>query len=191
MRRFVALLSAVVLVASLASASLAAGPTERVNRFAGNFDMLDEQTGNYVGRIVVSFTEPTPQKLVPGTLDVYWAPYNPSDPPFPYFMDLSLPGLPLPPVKESHAQLLSAWFDEYDDATWGHVVSAGADGYLCDYAAPWNSGCRYFSVIFQTTTLGPARVANWSPGDGADPDRFVLVVGKGAFALTYAGPTGS
>jgi hypothetical protein len=187
MRRFVALLSAGVLVVSLAASSAAAAPpVARVNHFVGNFDMLSEQTGNYVGHIVASFTEPTPERLVPGTLDVYWAPYDPSSPPFPYFMDLSFA-----PVRESHAQLLSAGFNVYDDAIWGHVVSAGADGYLCDYTAPWNSGCRYFSVIFQTTTLGPARVANWSPGDGANPDRFVLVAGKGAFDLTYAGPTGS
>jgi hypothetical protein len=185
MRRFVALLAAATLVATLAASSVvAAPPVAKVNHFVGNFDMLDA-SGHVVGHVVANFKEPTLAEMVPGTLDVYWAPYDPEHPPFPYFMDLRYP-----PVKESHAQLLSAWFDTYDDDIWGHVISAGTDGYLCDYTAPWNSGCRYFSVLFQLTTLGPARVSNWSPGDGADPDRFTFEVGRGAFDLTYAGPTG-
>ncbi len=185
MRRLLALLGAAALVASLAGSSVAAAPVAKVNHFVGNFDMLDD-SGNVVGHIVANFKEPTYQQMVPGTLDVYWAPYDPASPPFPYFMDLEYP-----PVRESHAQLLSSGFNTYDDDIWGHVISAGVEGYLCDYTAPWNSGCRYFSVIFQTTTLGPARVTNWSPGDGADPNRFTLNVGKGAWDLTYAGPTGS
>ena len=184
MRRLVALLGSVVLVASLAGPSVAAAPVAKVNHFVGNFEMLDD-SGNVVGHIVVNFKEPSDRQMVPGTLDVYWAPHDPSTPPFPYFMALGAP------VRESHAQLMSAWFDTYDDDIWGHVVTAGTDGYLCDYAAPGSGGCRYFSVLFQTTTLGPERITNWSPGDGADPNRFTLNVGTGSFALTYAGPTGS
>jgi hypothetical protein len=184
MRRLLAPLGAVVLVASLAGSSVAAAPVAKVDHFVGNFDMLDD-SGHVVGHIVVNFKEPTSSRMVPGTLDVYWEPYDAGTPPFPYFMALGAP------VRESHAQLISAWFDTYDDDTWGHVVTGGTDGYLCDYAGPWSGGCRYFSVLFQTTTLGPERVSNWSLGDGADPNRFTFDVGTGAFVLTYAGPTGS
>jgi len=186
MRRLTAILAVVALIGSLAASSVAAAPpVARVNHFAGNFDMLIEGTDQVVGHIVVDFREPTLERMVPGTLDVTWEPYDPANPPFPFM------ALDWPPVKESHAQLLSAGFNTYDDQYWGHVVSGGAEGFLCDYTAPWNAGCRYFSVIFQTTTLGPARVANWSEGDGADPDRIVFEAGRGSFVLTYAGTTGT
>ena len=185
MRRVLALFAALVLTAALAGSSVATAGQPKLNHFVGNFDMVLEGTNQVVGHVVADFKEPTSKHPVPGTLDVVWAPYDVSDPPFPYFMDLG--GTP---VRESHAQLLSAWFDTYDDSVWGHVVTAGTDGYLCDYAGPWNAGCRYFSVLFQLTTLGPAKATNWSPGDGADGNRFVLEAAKGAFHLTYAGPTG-
>lgn len=185
MRRFASLLAAGALLVTLTSTGLAASrPVSRVNHFVGNFEMLDE-SGTVVGIVVADFREPTAARMVPGTLHVLWAPYDPSSPPFPYFVDLAGS-----PVRESHAQLLGSWFGTYDDEVWGHVVTAGVDGYLCDYAGPWNAGCRYFSVLMQTTTLGPSRVVNWSPGDGADPDRFTFTVGRGSFDLTFAGPTG-
>jgi len=186
MRRLTAILAVVALVGSLAASSVAAAPpVARINHFFGTFDMLVEGTDQVVGHIVVDFREPTLEQVVPGTLDVDWEPYDLDHPPFP-FMTLAYP-----PVRESHAQLLTAHFDTYDDQYWGHVVTGGTDGFLCDYTGPWDANCRYFSVLFQLTTLGPPRAANWSVGDFADPDRVVFEAGQGSFVLTYAGPTGS
>jgi len=189
MRRLVALLSAVVLVASLASVSLAAGPTERVNRFVGNFDMLHPQTGEVVARVVVNFKEPTRTQMVPGTLDVYWTPGwgDPANADFFPFMALDWY-----PVRESHAQLIGGFFSRDPDL--GGLVG-GASGYLCDYAVEWNADCRDFTAIFikSDDPALPNRVA-WGFKPAGEPKydyRYWFDVGKGAFSLTYAGPTGS
>lgn len=189
MRRMVALLGAMVLVASLASSSLAVGPPSRVNRFVGEFDMVDAE-GTVVGHVAANFGEPSDTALVPGRIDVTWEWYDPADPaPFP-FMDLDWP-----PVRESHAQLLASWFMDEPGTEAGDVTIAGASGYLCDYTAPWNAGCRPFWVQFQTHTIGPARYVLWGlgTGDAGDPNSITAEfwAGNGAFVLTYAGPTGS
>jgi hypothetical protein len=187
MRRLLALIAAVVLVASLASSSLAAGPTDKVNRFVGNFRMLHPQTGEVVARVVVNFKEPTHAKMVPGTLDVYWTPGwgDPANAEFFPFMDLQWY-----PVRESHAQLIGGFFGP--DA--GGIVG-GVSGFLCDYTVEWNADCRDFSAIFITSDdpALPNRVAwGFKPEGGPDYDyRYWFDVGKGAFSLTYAGPTGS
>jgi len=183
MRRLVALLSAVVLVASLASVSLAAGPTERVNRFVGNFDMLAQDgSGRVVGHVVANFTEPSDSKMVPGTLDVYWAPYE-GNPPFPFMT------LDYPPIKESHAQLLGSHFDTKYNPAGFHVINAGTDGYLCDYTAPWNAGCRQFWVLFVHVVEKTApNVAMWSVDQVT---WYFFDIGKGAFDVTFAGDTGN
>jgi hypothetical protein len=189
MRRVVALLAALALTASLVSASAAAGPTSRVNSFVGNFDLVD-LNGNLVGRVVATFGEPSASHLVPGSLDVTWAWYDPEGPaPFP-FMDLDWP-----PVRESHAQLLGSWFMAESGTEAGDIVIAGASGYLCDYTAPWNAGCRPFWVQFQTHTVGPAHYVLWGLGtqDAGDPNSVTaeFLAEGGAFVLTYSGPTGS
>jgi hypothetical protein len=146
MRRMFALLVAVLLVASLAGSSVAAAPQHaRVNHFVGNFDLLDAG-GKVVGHVVADFQEPTDQRLAPGSLDIYWNWYDPENPPssFPFM------ALDWPPVRESHAQLLGAWFYEQDlPAPFIHKFAAGTSGYLCDYTAPSNADCRPFSVEFQ------------------------------------------
>jgi hypothetical protein len=190
MRRIVALLAAVVLVASLSVSSVAAGgPPAQVNRVVGNFDMVDEQ-GNLVGHVVVNFQEPTTRQLVPGTLDVYWAPgAAQASPPFPFM------ALDWPPVKESHAQLLGSWFGDEIVPGFGHMISGGASGYLCDYTAPWNAGCRDFSVVFQDfDRRGVQDVIGWAvnpSSPGLYDYTYWYKIGRGAFVVTYAGPTGS
>jgi len=181
MRRIVALLAALVLLASVGASSVSAGQrTPRVNHFVGNFDMTDTN-GTVIGHVHADFKEPTLTRMVPGTLDIFWEPYDVANPPFP-FMPLDWP-----PVKESHAQLLAAWFDGGDTDWAGYVVTAGTSGYLCDYTAPWNADCRPFVALFQTTTSGPApHLVQFFPGD----DGVLFPAGRGSFVLTYAGPTG-
>jgi hypothetical protein len=185
MRRFLALISALVLVAALAGSSLAAAPVAKVNHFVGNFDMLAQDgSGRVVGHVVAKFKEPSYSQMVPGTLDVYWAPYDVASPPFPFMTTLLWP-----PVKESHAQLLESGFDTVYNPAGFHVVNAGTHGYLCDYTAPWNAGCRQFWVIFvQIVEKTGPNVAMWSVDQ---VNWYFFDVGKGAFDITFAGDTGS
>ncbi len=190
MRRVLAIFGAAALVLSVVSSSAAAGPTSRVNHFVGDFDMLDWQ-GNVVATVVADFTEPGQTRLVPGRVDVYWRWYDPASQPF------AFPFMPLdwPPVRESHGQLLGSWFMQDQSPDAGVVTIAGASGYLCDYTGPWNAGCRLFYVMFQTHTVGTPHYVLWGIGtsDAGDPNGIQadFQAGAGAFALTYAGPTGS
>lgn len=178
MRRIAAVLAALVLLVALSTVTIAAGPIARVNRFVGDFDMLDHDTGQYVAHVVVNFTQPTDAKLVPGTLDIYWAPDLSSDEFL--FMDLGAP------VKESHAQLFTAYFGVEP----GYATVAAAEGYLCDYAGLANAGCRTFGVHFDDVFAeGQPNAAWWVVPVGWDNPQVWFVVGKGGFALTYAGPT--
>lgn len=177
MRRTFAVVSAAALIVVLAGSVLATGPHSQVNRFVGNFDLLDPD-GRVVGHVVANFTEPSDKDLVPGTLDVTWAPYDSADPPFP-FLDLDWP-----PVRESHAQLIGTSFGPEP----GYALIAGAGGYLCDYTAPWNGGCREFAVHFDIPFDGSGYVSWWSV-DGADEVMFGK--GQGSFVITYSGPTDS
>jgi hypothetical protein len=90
MRRFVALLSAGVLVTSLAASSVSAAPAARRNSLVANFQAIDGQTQKVIGRLTVQLFEPSEQQLVPGHYDFY--------------------GVPGYPVRESHAQLGSVRF---------------------------------------------------------------------------------
>ena len=177
MRRMMALFAAAAIVVAFAGPSVAAGPPVTADRFVGNFVMLDAD-GTALGTVVANFSVPSAGKIVPGTLDVYWA------------RDTSFPfpeSLPYPPAKESHAQLVSGFFGP--DA--GGIV-AGTDGYICDYSAPWNAECRNFSVIFVARPDGHNVVA-WAFRGPGDPNPFDYTlwytVGKGSFSLNYAGGT--
>jgi len=133
MRRIMPVLASFALIAVLVAPTLAIGPTSRINKFVGDFDLLAGDV--VIGHIKVSFTEPSDRKLVPGTLDITWAPDVASDA-FPFM------ALEWGPVKESHAQLIGTSFGVEP----GYATIAGTDGYLCDYTAPWNGGCRPFGV---------------------------------------------
>jgi hypothetical protein len=187
MRRFVALLAAVVLAASLSSSSLAAGPTERVNHVVADFTMLDQQ-GAAVGRVVADFRESSWDRWVPGTLDVYWAPYDPANPPFPFMT------LQNWQVLRSHAQLTGAWFNREVNGPNGNVTVGGAGWYLCDFANPWDTGCRMFWVQFRVNDDG-SRLVSWGvdlDGTGNPNDHIVAFgAGPGTFVLTFSGDSGS
>lgn len=176
MRRFVAVLAALVLAVSAVCTSLAAAPV-KTDRFVGNFVMIDDQ-GVPLGTVVANFGPPTDRHMVPGSLDVYWA----RDTTFPFPDSLNYR-----PAQESHAQLFSGFFGP--DV--GGIV-AGTEGYLCDYSAPWNAVCREFSVIFIQWPDGSRGVA-WAfraPGDTSPFDYvYWYGVGTGQFTLVYGYPT--
>lgn len=176
MRRFAALLAALMLIASLASASVAAGPAVRVNRMVGNFDFLDWD-GSVVGHVVVNYAEPNGTKWVPGSLDVTWEPGAR----FPY---------PQPPygAKQSSTLLTAAWFGPNTTVAGG--VETGATGSMCDFGAPWNATCHDFTVVIEKFRDGHNLIAFGVPDWENNPAEW-YPIGEGAFALTYAGPTGS
>jgi hypothetical protein len=169
MRRMLALLAAVGLVASLGPASVVAAPTTQPNSFHGDFDMLDQGSGQAVGHIVVDLHEQTNARQTPGSLDVYWASGS--------------------PIRKSHARLSGVWFgQEFLDPGWGAVRSAGATGTICDTGAD-GATCGDFSVIFeQTVSPEFTDYVGWSvPGSSECCGGAWYQVGKGAFALSYLG----
>lgn len=184
MRRLLAVSAALVMVVGLASSSLAAEPTSKINRFVGSFDLVKGTAWAggpptlLDGHVVVNFTA-TDAKLVPGSLDVYM----PSG----------------KAVRQSRAQLTWAAFgdDDWTDLTGSyHAIEAWANGRWCDYGGPQDASCRPFIVVFQQiTTPGvaePNRVGlafdtlDWPAGPEAD---WYMAGTHGAWALTYAGPT--
>ena len=190
MRRLLAVSAALVMVVALASSSLAAVPTSKVDRFVGSFDLVKGYAWDggsptlLGGHVVVNFTA-TDAKLMPGSLDVY------------------MPGGSA--VRRSHAELTWAAFAE-DDYTTGepgsdetgsiHAIEAWANGWWCDYRGPRDASCQPFIIVFQQiTTPGvadPHRVGvafgtlEWPKGPEAD---WYMAGMHGSWALTYAGPT--
>jgi hypothetical protein len=100
-----------------------------VNHSVGNFDMTDSN-GTVIGHVHADFKEPTDSRMVPGTLDIIWAPYDVANPPFPFT------ALDWPPVKESRVQRLAGSFGNEADPNLGPGITAYTSGYLCDYTAP-------------------------------------------------------
>ena len=143
MRRSFALLTAFVLIASLGASSVAAVTASEPSSFHGDFDMLDQGSGQAVGHIVVDLHEQTDARHSPGTLDVYWASGN--------------------PIRKSHARLSGAWFGQvFSNPGWGAVRFAGAAGTICDTGAAGTT-CRDFSVIFdQTVSPELTNYVGWS-----------------------------
>lgn len=192
MHRFLALVAAFILSASLASAGVAADPpTSRVNAFVGNFDLVDWDMQTPVAHVVASVREATESRLVPGTVDITWAEGSPFWGDWsPYYANGRVP-------RQSHAQLFKAQFTEstYGSATATEVF---VSGYLCHYFGPppseWGSfdaTCAPFVISFQVIddAYTPHRVGFSLPGDFGCCDGPWYPATTGAFSLTYAGPT--
>jgi hypothetical protein len=177
MRRFMALLSAVVLVASLAASSVSAAPAAPRHRLVADFQAVSD--GVVIGRVTAQLFEPSEQRLVPGSYDFYGAPGY--------------------PVRESHAQLGSVRFG-YDPAAgnpggwvgpdFGANV-AYAEGVICDYTEPNVPSCHPIYLWF-VDVLDPAGRADYLDTNTYTPtvgdwDGTSWNVGRGAFVLTFTG----
>jgi len=179
MRRFVALLSAGMLVASLTASSVSAAPGAPGNSLVANFQAIDGQTQEVIGRVTVQLFEPSEQQLVPGHYDFYGAPGY--------------------PVRESHAQLGYVRFGYdptagnpggWDGPNFGANV-AYAEGVMCDYREPNVPDCHPIYLWF-VDVLDPAGRADYLDTNTYTPtvgewDGTSWAVGPGAFVLTYHG----
>jgi hypothetical protein len=187
MRRAMSLVAAAMLVASVASSSLAAAPPN-ANRFVGDFDIVDFDLTTVIGHVHAKFSEPTEGKLVPGTIDIYWAGGQ---------------------VRETHMQLVDTdfgeqeWQDPYSPTGWFQATYAQAVGSRCDYRGVRDASCEPFAMIFQQITepavsseTGPWRDPSGNKvgfsvsgsQDCCGGDWYVAAM-KGAWALTYVNPT--
>jgi hypothetical protein len=172
MRRLVALLSAGVLVASLAASSTAAATSSK-NMFVGNFEAIDFGTGLVIGRVTADLVEPTDRRLVAGTYDFTGA-----------------PGFG---VLAGHGQLAIGRFGYEPNARPGVSGANFAEGtgVECDYYAPNRAICREWLIQFldfvEPGIPSQIDVATRDPISGEWSGWTSYEVGKGAFVLTYAG----
>jgi len=173
MRRLVALLSAGVLVASLAASSVSAAPAAPKNSLVANFQAIEGGTNKVIGRVTVQLFEPSERQLVPGSYDFYGAPGY--------------------PVRESHAQLgyVAFWYDANAGGPGYGANVAYAEGVMCEYSAPNVPNCHPIYLWF-VDVLSPAGRADYldtnTHNPGADPwDGTSWNVGRGSFVLKYNG----
>jgi hypothetical protein len=171
MRRLVALLSAGVLVASLAASSTVAAASSK-NMFVGNFEVIDFGTRQVIGRVSANLIEPTYAQLVAGTYDFTGAPgYK---------------------VLAGHGQLAIGYFSYAPNARpdSGANVAQG-EGVECDYYAPNNAICREWLIQFLDYVKPgiPSQIdlATRDPISGEWSGWTSYEVGRGAFVLRYKG----
>jgi hypothetical protein len=174
MRRMMALIATVGLVASLAASSVAAAPVVPRNSFVGDFEFVEEGTGAVVGYVTAQLSLPTTQRLVPGHYDFYGVPGN--------------------WIRESHAQIgrVEFWFDPaHPGPDLGGSNVAFAEGVECLYLNPGDSICHEFAVMFidDLNRALPDQVAfaNRDPDTGEWAFDWWYHVGKGSFVLSYSG----
>ena len=171
MRRLVALLSAGVLVASLAASSTAAATSSK-NMFVGNFEVIDFGTRAVIGRVNATLIEPTDAQLVAGTYDFTGAPgYE---------------------VLAGHGQLATGRFGYAPNAKPGVSGANFAEGtgVECDYYGPNNATCREWQIQFLDYVVPeiPSQIDLFTRDSaGAWVYRTSYEVGRGSFVLTYAG----
>jgi len=176
MRRLVALLSAVVLVASLAGSAAATPAEPDSSSFVGNFEMINPD-GTAAGWANVEIRMPTEQRLVPGHYDFR--------------------GVKGWPIREGHAVLGVAGF-WYDSTNQGGSNVAYTEGVECLYTDPGAKYCHAFTGMF-VDVLDPAAI-DWVEFQGQDPsnpnhdpndpttwEKFLFYLGKGAFELRCVG----
>lgn len=176
MRRYLALLAAVVLACSIVPIGIGAAPVAAApaNGFRGDFELLEQGSHRVVARVVARFVEPTAKRLVPGTLDIYWTSAVATDP----FWGTGAPFL----AHESHGQVLRAAF-------WGAGTASPASsvqGWLCDHVWPQTASCHGFQMAFGFHGGGSTRYAAAFGTYGWCCDGRWYDVGKGTFSLTVA-----
>jgi hypothetical protein len=173
MRRVVALLAALVLLASVGASSAAAGPGPKVNRFVGEFQIVEEGTWRVIGQVDATLTPPTDRHLVPGSYDFIGAPDNANH--------------------ESHSQIgnVHFWFDPNHSAGGANV--AFGEGVECIYWGPNDTTCHQMAVMFidnlDRTTPDQVAFADHRDGNGEWVFEYWYWVGKGSFRLTFVEPS--
>lgn len=177
MRRLVALVAAMLLVASLTGSSLAAAGGPKSSSLSGSFDLL---TGDdppvLLGHAIVQLFEPTEQRLVPGSYDFIGAAGN--------------------PILESHAQIGQTHFGFAAEhwaigAAYPGANIAIGEGVECVYYGPNETDCHGFAVEF-IDPLDPAGrheavFANQKDEDGNWMFEYWQTVGTGNFSLRFSG----
>ena len=166
MRRTFALLAGLVLVASLAAPSLAAGASK--SSFQGDFDLLADD-GTVLGHATAQLFMPTDQRLVPGRYDFVGAATN--------------------PVRESHMQVGNAhfWFDPGhmpNGATIPGGYVARAEGVECAYSGPNDTACHDLAIQFVDNVDPSVRDEVMFEGPWGVVGQLV---GKGTFELKFSG----
>lgn len=169
MRRTPAALAALMLVGSLAGASLATDGVPR-SFFQGSFDLLDEN-GTLLGHATASLFEPTGQRLVPGSYDFKGAPGNPAG------------------ILESHAVIGSAhfWFDPLflpNGATTPGAYVGRADGVECVYRGPNDTDCHQLGIQYVDNVDPSVLDEVQFYGYWGEVTQFV---GAGGFTLRFSG----
>ena len=168
MRRFVALLSAVLLVASVAGSAAATSVVPDSSSFVGNFEMLNPD-GTSAGWAKVQIQMPTEQRLVPGSYDFVGANGN--------------------SIREGHAVLGIAGFWHDSIANGGSNV-AYTEGVECLYTDPGAKYCHAFTGMF--VDVLDREAPDYVVFEGQNPDtlawdEFFFYVGKGTFVLRCVG----
>ena len=165
MGRYLTLLSASILIASLGASGVTAATTRQPSSFHGDFDLLEPYSSHVVAHVVVDIFDSTASRPGSGSIDIRWAPGG--------------------PAVSSHGDITEVWFGQQPDTTdWGAIRWAGGGGTLCDRTTGGTS-CGPFWVNFNET-VDPAflNYVNWWT-----PDTWYQI-GKGDFVLNYLGPAG-
>jgi hypothetical protein len=173
MRRVLALIAAVVLVASLAGSSLAAGNPPK-NSFTGDFDVIDPDSGVVVGHVVAQLSLPSDRRLVPGTYE--------------------FKGAAGYPIQETRAVVANTLFWIDPNGGMPHAMATGA---VCDINNPGEYICHGdWAVMFRVVPGEPNSILFTTCRVSTAPDGFdfstengcatLLTVGKGAWVLKVA-----
>ncbi len=167
MRRVLALVAAILLVASLGPSSAMAAPASQPNSFHGDFDMLDPGSGDVVAHLVVDLLDTTASRPGSGSIDIRWAPGG--------------------SVVSSHGDITEVWFGQQPDTTdWGAIRWAGGGGTLCDRTTGGTSCGPFWANFNETVDPAFLNYVIWS-APGTDT---WYQIGKGDFVLKYLGPAG-
>jgi hypothetical protein len=160
MQRFVALLSALVLVVSAAGSS-AASTTSAKNSFVGDFDVVDANTSVLVGHVTAQFTEPTERQVTPGT-----------------FQFTAANEYPIKAMRMAMADSLF-WIDPN-----GGLPHAMAVGASCDIANPHEFTCHGdFAVMFRQWPGEPNSILYTTCRTGPTIEDWDFDTGKGCAVL--------
>jgi hypothetical protein len=171
MRRVLALVGALLLIASLAGSAVAV--TRTVNqRFTGDFDVIDPANGEIAGHVTAQFVLPTEGQVAPGTFQFTGASWY--------------------PIKAMRTAVADALFWIDPNGGLPHAMEVGAE---CDISWPGGYECHGdWAVMFRevpgepnSILMSPCRIGPSSVDFSFDEGCGVLLwVGKGDWVLKVA-----